>query len=171
MRSSDTNEDDFWLVQYQRLLAMKPAGLAEAEEQLEPKVRAVLQGLMLQISFQSLPCAARALQIHLAASKLGPQKPSAPSEEDMPCEPSAPDMESDEDAPSAPALEDLGEGASAPPLEDQYVEAECVICLDSGCEVVFLPCGHVCACSKCCTTLAVCPMCRSPVISKILLTY
>ncbi|XP_047475347.1 E3 ubiquitin-protein ligase LRSAM1-like [Penaeus chinensis] len=199
MRSSDTNEDDFWLVQYQRLLAMKPAGLAEAEEQLEPKVRAVLQGAHAadlipvfarhKITYADLlnmteeDAAAmgigpatyhslqRALQIHLAASKLGPQKPSAPSEEDMPYEPSAPEVESDEDAPSAPALEDLGEGASAPPLEDQYVEAECVICLDSGCEVVFLPCGHVCACSKCCTTIAVCPMCRSPVISKILLTY
>ena len=34
---------DYWLVQYQRLLDVKPAGLAEAEDQLESDVIAVLE--------------------------------------------------------------------------------------------------------------------------------
>lgn len=199
MRSSDVSEEEFWLIQYQRLLSMKPAGLAEAEEQLEPQVQAVLKAAnaldltpvfahnsvtfsrLMDLSeeeasvmgigpatYRSLQ---RALQNHLAMSKLGDQKPSAPSEEDLPLPPSAPEMAGGDVSPSAPVCVDDDRGPSAPPLERQFVEAECVVCLSTGCEVVFLPCGHVCVCAKCCTTLAICPMCRSPVISKILLNY
>lgn len=188
MRTSDMNEEEFWLVQYQRLLSMKPAGLAEAEEQLEPQVRMVLRAasaldLIPVFAHNSVTFARlldmteeeasvmgigpatyrsiqRALQNHLATSKLGAQEPSAPLEEELPY------------APSAPALLSPGEAeGSAPPLENQFTEAECVVCLNSRCEVVFLPCGHVCVCAKCCSPLAICPMCRGPIISKILLNY
>lgn len=190
MRTSDMNEEEFWLVQYQRLLTIKPAGLAEAEEQLEPQVRAVLRAANAldlipvfaqnSVTFSSLLNMAeedasvmgigpatyrsiqRALQNHLAASKVGNQEPSAPVEEDLPHAPSAPALLSPDEAP---------EGASAPPIDGQFKEAECVVCMNSGCEVVFLPCGHVCVCTQCCTPLAICPMCRAPIISKILLNY
>lgn len=193
MRSSDMDEEEFWLIQYQRLLSMKPAGLAEAEAQLEPQVRAVLkaanaldltpvfahnsitfsrlvdmseeEAANLSIGPATYRSLQRALQNILASSKVGDHEPSAPCEKDLPYAPSAPTDE----APSAPVLQT--EGASAPPVDEQFVESECVICLNAGCEVVFLPCGHVCVCSKCCTTLVICPLCRAPLISKILLSY
>ncbi|XP_045622756.1 E3 ubiquitin-protein ligase LRSAM1 [Procambarus clarkii] len=198
-RTSDVAEEEFWLVQYQRLLSMKPAGLAEAEAQLEPKVREILSAAnamdlspvfaQYSVTFSALmdmteedasgmgigPATyrslQRALQNHLAASKLENQTPSAPVEEDLPFAPSAPEMADEKEAPSAPVEEGGETAATAPPVEGQFVEAECVICLNSICEVVFLPCGHVCACAKCCTPLLICPMCRSPIINKILLTY
>nr|XP_053638262.1 E3 ubiquitin-protein ligase LRSAM1-like [Cherax quadricarinatus]XP_053638263.1 E3 ubiquitin-protein ligase LRSAM1-like [Cherax quadricarinatus]XP_053638264.1 E3 ubiquitin-protein ligase LRSAM1-like [Cherax quadricarinatus] len=197
-RTPDVPEEEFWLVQYQRLLSLKPAGLAEAEAQLEPKVREVLcaaNALDLtpvfahnSITFSRLmdlteedasemgigPATyrslQRALQNHLAASKLQDQIPSAPLEADLPFAPSAPEIDKRE-MPSMPAFEDGEAEASALPFDGQFVEAECVVCLNSACEVVFLPCGHVCSCAGCCTPLLICPMCRSPIISKILLTY
>lgn len=193
MRGSDMDEEEFWLIQYQRLLAMKPVGMAEAEAQLEPQVRAVLkaahaldltpvfahnsitfsrlldmteeEAATMDIGPATYRSLQRALQNILASSKVGDQKPSAPCKEDLPYAPSAPV----DDAPSAPVLET--EGASAPPVDEQFTEAECVVCLSAGCEVVFLPCGHVCVCAKCCAPLAICPLCRAPLISKILLTY
>lgn len=43
----------------------------------------------------------------------------------------------------------------------------CVVCLDSRCTHVFVPCGHLCVCSTCAdmviqTDLQECPMCRVP---------
>lgn len=38
---------------------------------------------------------------------------------------------------------------------------ECVICIDSPVEVVFIPCGHACACTACSDMVNSCPICRS----------
>uniref|UniRef100_A0A0P4WJG3 RING-type domain-containing protein n=1 Tax=Scylla olivacea TaxID=85551 RepID=A0A0P4WJG3_SCYOL len=200
MRTGNKEEDEqFWLVQYQRLLAMKPVGLAEAEAKLEPQVQAVLKAANAldltpvfahnSITFSRLmdmteedasgmdigPATyrslQRALQNYLYASKVGDHTPSAPSEEEYPYAPSAPNIESDEAAPSAPVLEGQEGMPTAPPIDQQFVEAECVVCMNAGCEVIYLPCGHVCVCSKCSSSLGNCPLCRSPIISRILLTY
>ncbi|KAG0726135.1 E3 ubiquitin-protein ligase LRSAM1 [Chionoecetes opilio] len=202
MRAGSQEEDEqFWLVQYQRLLAMKPAGLAEAEAMLEPEVRAVLKAanaldlmpvfahnsvtfsrLMdmteedaakLDIGPATYRSLQRALQNYLYASKIGDHSPSAPNEEDSPHSPSAPEPEPEgaEATPSAPLLEGEEGMPSAPPIEQQFVESECVVCLNAGCQVIYLPCGHVCVCSKCSSSLVNCPLCRAPIISRILLTY
>lgn len=196
---NEEEEEQFWLVQYQRLLAMKPVGLAEAEAKLEPGVRAVLKAAnaldltpvfahnsitfsrlvdmteedaaKLDIGPATYRSLQRALQNYLYASKIGDHTPSAPSEEDYPHAPSAPELEGAEAAPSAPLLEGQEGMPSAPPIEQQFVEAECVVCLNSGCEVIYLPCGHVCVCSKCSSSLVNCPLCRAPIISRILLKY
>ncbi|KAG7154472.1 E3 ubiquitin-protein ligase LRSAM1-like, partial [Homarus americanus] len=162
-RTPDIAEEEFWLVQYQRLLTMKPAGLAEAEEQLEPQVREVLkaanaldltpvfahnsitfsrlmnmteeEAAVMDIGPATYRSLQRALQNHLAASKLGEQMPSAPCEEDLPYSPSAPPaLSGSEVLPTAPILEGGEEGASAPPLDKQFVEAECVVCLNASCQ-------------------------------------
>ncbi|RLU25270.1 hypothetical protein DMN91_003363 [Ooceraea biroi] len=45
---------------------------------------------------------------------------------------------------------------------------ECVICFDLQCEIIFLPCGHLCCCSSCSDKVfAGCPMCRSPITQKV----
>ena len=182
-RQNEKDKEDFWLIQYQRLLAMKPAGLIEAEEQLDPKVHAFLEFANAQDltpvfarhkltyeqlmefneeDFSNLGIGGatyhglqRSLHQYLAKMKLEPSSPTAPSAEES------------DDLPSAPALEDE---ASAPPIEEQFVESECVICINASCNVVFLPCGHVCVCSECCATLSLCPMCRAEIAKKILST-
>lgn len=197
MRTGSQDEEEFWLVQYQRLLAMKPVGLAEAEAKLEPGVQAVLKGAnaldltpvfahnsitfarlvdmteedaaTLDIGPATYRSLQRALQNYLYASKIGDHTPSAPCEEAEAHSPSIPELEGASAAPSAPLLEEENGAPSAPP--QQFVESECVVCLDSGCEVIYLPCGHVCVCSKCSASVANCPLCRAPILSRILLTY
>ena len=45
--------------------------------------------------------------------------------------------------------------------------ADCVICMDKGHEVVFVPCGHYCLCENCANqilgTTKKCPLCRQVV--------
>ncbi|CAH0722483.1 unnamed protein product, partial [Brenthis ino] len=48
--------------------------------------------------------------------------------------------------------------------EDINVEGECVICMDTKSEVVFVPCGHMCCCQSCSQKdLEGCPMCRTDI--------
>lgn len=52
--------------------------------------------------------------------------------------------------------------------ESSVVEGECVVCMDSKSEVVFVPCGHMCCCQPCSQNeLETCPMCRINIERKI----
>lgn len=45
---------------------------------------------------------------------------------------------------------------------------ECVICMEKATEVIFVPCGHKCACRGCSDKLKKeCPLCRRVIISRI----
>lgn len=45
---------------------------------------------------------------------------------------------------------------------------ECVVCFDSECQVIFLPCGHLCCCNNCSNMVTTeCPMCRCSIQRKI----
>ncbi|XP_046454101.1 E3 ubiquitin-protein ligase LRSAM1-like [Daphnia pulex] len=69
--------------------------------------------------------------------------------------------------PSAPSsVLDDEEVASAPPME-VFMETNCVICLDSSCQVIFLSCGHLCCCSGCGNKLNQCPMCRATIVKRL----
>ena len=134
---------DYWLVQYQRLLDVKPAGLAEAEDQLESDVIAVLEAARTldvipifaryEITFYKLlemtkenfaeigiglatyNTIQRALQHHLASKKLGD---SAGEERS----PSAPPEEYDEcqSAEKEVPEEEQARAPSAPSLLEEY---------------------------------------------------
>jgi hypothetical protein len=43
----------------------------------------------------------------------------------------------------------------------------CKICFDSRLGVLFVPCGHFCACSQCAVALSSCPVCRSSIQKKL----
>ena len=45
--------------------------------------------------------------------------------------------------------------------------SECCICMDARRGIVFLPCGHVCACAECAQGLSACPLCRVEIAQKI----
>ncbi|KAK7080782.1 E3 ubiquitin-protein ligase lrsam1 [Halocaridina rubra] len=147
-RSSDCSDEEFWLIQYQRLLSMKPAGLAEAEEQLDSRVRDILRDAnavdlipvfarhsitycqlldmteeeaeRMGIGSATYHSLQRALQNHLEKAKLESPEASAPPEGDLPY-----DQEADAGgvAASAPVLEDDETEPTAPP----FVESECVV--------------------------------------------
>lgn len=71
-------------------------------------------------------------------------------------------------APSAP-LDLPSDLPSAPPLApvETYQSNECVICLENKCNIIFLPCGHVCACWNCEAGLTECPLCRATIVQKV----
>ena len=58
---------------------------------------------------------------------------------------------------------------SAPPLETVEVHegSPCVICMEAKRDVIFLVCGHVCCCSNCSTGLTECPMCRQTIVKTV----
>jgi len=43
----------------------------------------------------------------------------------------------------------------------------CKICEERPTIILFLPCGHLCCCDICSTTLTLCPMCRTEINSKV----
>lgn len=52
---------------------------------------------------------------------------------------------------------------------EEYVEQQCVICLENKCDTIILPCGHRCICYDCATRLWTekkqCPLCQTRVLS------
>ena len=43
---------------------------------------------------------------------------------------------------------------------------KCSICYENNCNIVIIPCGHVCACSNCASNITLCPMCRGDCVRK-----
>lgn len=83
------------------------------------------------------------------------------------------DANPEEAKPSAPSEAVIEEQnctgvVSTEQAENSTLESECVVCMDSKCEVVFVPCGHMCCCQPCATQdMTSCPMCRGTIERKI----
>ncbi|XP_014664831.1 PREDICTED: E3 ubiquitin-protein ligase LRSAM1-like isoform X2 [Priapulus caudatus] len=78
--------------------------------------------------------------------------------------------------PSENAASKLPPGHVLPPTDDSgniiaRIHAECVVCMDQECMVLFLMCGHVCCCNDCAGSLKLCPMCRAVIEQRIQLTH
>jgi len=71
--------------------------------------------------------------------------------------------------PSAPTEEPCTSSKIHEPTTIQSITTtECVVCLDSHCEVIFLPCGHMCCCAGCSGKVTTeCPMCRGLIDRKV----
>lgn len=46
-------------------------------------------------------------------------------------------------------------------------EQDCVVCLNKAAQVAMDPCGHLCACEQCATTVTNCPLCRGSVRKRL----
>ncbi|XP_049819054.1 E3 ubiquitin-protein ligase LRSAM1 isoform X3 [Aethina tumida] len=170
----ETN-DDFWLHQYQILLDKLPDGLSQAQKNINPILG---QALVLNGAMHCLPFLAKFTQCQYDTDNI--------TEEDLKRAgvTNAYDRQNilnafvtyrkerecvnDYPTPSAPQLP--LEEASAPLSENDCVHkvnSECVVCLDLECNVIFFPCGHLCCCSCCSTSLEECPLCRSQIERKI----
>jgi len=54
------------------------------------------------------------------------------------------------------------------PKENESEEnSECVICLTAKKNILFMPCKHLGCCKECSNKVLECPLCRTPVQSKI----
>ncbi|XP_036385958.1 E3 ubiquitin-protein ligase LRSAM1 [Megalops cyprinoides] len=188
---SDSTQQNYWMIQYQRLLDAKPLSLRMQEAGVEED----LVSLLCKLSAQHyLPVMAHhritseALR-HMTTSdlsKLGicevgvqkallnwarervsapPQEASkaSPQEEEAgPSQPSAPLP-----SPSPPASPELAMTPTAPDLDDSPGSSECVVCMEKEPQVIFLLCGHVCCCQVCSDALQTCPLCRGEIAQRV----
>ncbi|XP_061554063.1 E3 ubiquitin-protein ligase LRSAM1 isoform X2 [Phycodurus eques] len=60
---------------------------------------------------------------------------------------------------------------SAPSPVEGPGSSECVVCMETGAQVIFLPCGHVCCCQVCSDALQNCPLCRGAISQRIRLYH
>ncbi|XP_020656570.3 E3 ubiquitin-protein ligase LRSAM1 isoform X4 [Pogona vitticeps] len=178
---SETKQENYWLIQYQRLLNQKPLSLRLQEEGLEQQLVKLLMELSgnhylpifahHRISLEMLSSMTpselakigiaetglqhailrKAREIHAVAQTI--PELLKPTEEAEP---------SSEEPPQA-------EAPSAPPLEEQLYE--CVVCMELQAQVVFLNCGHVCCCQTCSDALNTCPLCRKDIVHRIRLYH
>merc|ERR1719244_867856 len=195
MKEMETGKEEeqeyYWLIQYQKLLDSKPKGLANAEKNLDSKVKDLLSSCggdeyiplfaKKQISMKQLQYMQdKELKELGVTSEYIRKKIQAGAEEfqsndqmlqekingatnGVSGEASAPPGEMDDSLPSAPADEDV---PSAPPIET-FQSAECVVCLERKCDIIFLPCGHLCSCSQCDRNLSECPLCRATIMQRV----
>lgn len=193
---SDSSQQNYWMIQYQRLLDTKPLSLRMQEVGVEKE----LVNLLCKLSAQHyLPIlahhhvTAEALR-HMTSSDLkrlgineiGIQKallswaqeyhpegapkavlqdekaPTAPS----PSPPSLPNTSTFQ-MPSPPPTPGTPVTPSAPSPVEGPGSSECVVCMETGAQAIFLPCGHVCCCQVCCDALQTCPLCRSNISQRI----
>ncbi|XP_073170569.1 E3 ubiquitin-protein ligase LRSAM1 isoform X2 [Lepidochelys kempii] len=179
---SETKQENYWLIQYQRLLNQKPLSLKLQEEGLERQ----LINLLIELSAeQYVPIFAhhrlslemlstmtlsdlakigitetglqrailRRAQEILAVAKTIPELLTSTETKG----PAAPE-------PSTPPEEIL---PSAPQLELDERKSECVVCMEQEAQMIFLNCGHVCCCRTCCEALHTCPLCRTDIVQRI----
>ncbi|MED6248939.1 hypothetical protein ATANTOWER_007246 [Ataeniobius toweri] len=199
---SDSNQQNYWMIQYQRLLDAKPLSLRMQEAGLEKE----LVNLLCRLSAQHyLPIMAHhhitteALR-HMTVSDLkklgineaGIQKallnwarehqlagackaaqieevvtPTAPTPPPSPLLPST----STTQTPSPPRSPGTPVTPSAPTPVEGPGSSECVVCMETESQVIFLPCGHVCCCQVCSGALQNCPLCRCNISQRIRLYH
>ncbi|KAM5146828.1 E3 ubiquitin-protein ligase LRSAM1 isoform 2-T3 [Mantella aurantiaca] len=176
---SEARQENYWLIQYQRLLNQKPLTLRLQEEGLEEELVNLLKDLSaekylpifahhrfsLEMLEKMVPAdlkkigveevglqisiIERAQEIRRHRKEVNKLTPSQP-------EPSSPT--SSEPSPTAPC-ELLPDVASS--------NAECVVCMEQEAQSIFIPCGHVCCCTSCGDALRACPLCRGDITQRI----
>ncbi|XP_033195193.1 E3 ubiquitin-protein ligase LRSAM1 isoform X1 [Bombus vancouverensis nearcticus] len=170
--TNSRRQSQFWLMQYQSLMETRPQGLLEMLEPTLVRHVAIAGALHCLPFLASLPSLLpdlsdeqlKAIGIHCendrTAIKLAVENYLAElklNEFRTPIIPSAPS----EEACTSSNYQEYNDTQS-------INTAECVICLDLQCEVIFLPCGHLCCCSGCANMISSnCPMCRSVIDHKI----
>uniref|UniRef100_A0A8C5X725 Leucine rich repeat and sterile alpha motif containing 1 n=1 Tax=Malurus cyaneus samueli TaxID=2593467 RepID=A0A8C5X725_9PASS len=183
---SETKQENYWLIQYQRLLNQKPLSLKLQEKGLEQQLVTMLMELSAdhyvpvfahhRISLETLGSMTASDLEKLGVTEAGLQRAILRRAQEIlavatttpgtPCpflphftltaEPSAPLEE-----PPSPA------GPTAPPLQWDQSKWECVVCMEQETQMIFLPCGHVCCCQRCCERLHSCPLCRQDIAQRI----
>ncbi|XP_031810538.1 E3 ubiquitin-protein ligase LRSAM1 isoform X4 [Sarcophilus harrisii] len=179
---NETTQENYWLIQYQRLLNQKPLSLKLQEEGLEQQLVTLLRELAAEhylpifahhrvsldmlshmspndlanmgISETGLQHALiRRAQALLDVAKTLPELLQSVEDEGL-------------EAPGPATVEEPPEAVTptAPPAQLDVQASECVVCLEREAQMIFLNCGHVCCCQICCQPLRTCPLCRQNIV-------
>ncbi|XP_037389419.1 E3 ubiquitin-protein ligase LRSAM1 isoform X3 [Pygocentrus nattereri] len=169
---SDSTQQNYWMIQYQRLLDAKPLSLRMQEAGVDKDLGSLLCKLSAQhylpiiahhrITAEALRHMTTRDLSKLGISEVGVQKsllhwaieqPSSPKKlqeepEAGPLVPTAPLQQqlTPPLTPNTPLTPQTPLIPIAPSPVDGPGSSECVVCMEAGCQVVFLPCGHVCCC-------------------------
>ncbi|CAH1270954.1 LRSAM1 [Branchiostoma lanceolatum] len=186
-------QEDYWLILYQRLLDRKPQQLVNKEAQVDVDVLKLLNCVGAEDYIPVFAChhiftmeqlcqmSNRDLQqigmhqfglrqeIMTAAKKWQEEgKKKVPDKQDSPTVSTPVPGSSAEAPPVAPP-----EPPAVPtaPARDTLarVITECVVCMEQNSSVLFLNCGHVCCCAGCAGNLEQCPLCRGDIIQRVIL--
>uniref|UniRef100_A0A669Q7E8 Leucine rich repeat and sterile alpha motif containing 1 n=1 Tax=Phasianus colchicus TaxID=9054 RepID=A0A669Q7E8_PHACC len=173
---SETKQENYWLIQYQRLLNQKPLSLKLQEEGLEKQLVNLLIELSAEqyvpvfahhrISLEVLNTMTATVQgnaaLHLTLPRLVLAELLRTVDAEVPAatQPSAPE----EETPSSVV-------PTAPLLQWDEKKSECVVCMEQEAQMIFLPCGHVCCCQTCCKRLQTCPLCRGDITQHVRIFY
>ncbi|KFV98494.1 E3 ubiquitin-protein ligase LRSAM1, partial [Fulmarus glacialis] len=187
---SETKQENYWLIQYQRLLKQKHISLkltgAPAEEGLEQQLVNLLIELSAEqyvpvfahhrISLQALSTMTASDLEKIGVMEAGLQRAILKrTQEILAVAKTIPELLRTVDnevpaapAPSAPFEEPMSPVVPmAPPLQWNEKKSECVVCMEQETQMIFLPCGHVCCCQTCCERLHTCPLCRKDITQCI----
>ncbi|XP_057894348.1 E3 ubiquitin-protein ligase LRSAM1 isoform X5 [Melospiza georgiana] len=183
---SETKQENYWLIQYQRLLNQKPLSLKLQEKGLEQQLVALLLELSAEqyvpifahhrISLDTLGTMSASDLEKLGVTEAGLQHAILRrAREILAVATTIPELRRAEDSeapagpePSAPLEEPPGPAApTAPALPGEERQSECVVCMEREPQMIFLPCGHVCCCQGCCERLLSCPLCRQDIAQRV----
>ncbi|XP_028612725.1 E3 ubiquitin-protein ligase LRSAM1 isoform X1 [Grammomys surdaster] len=182
---SETKQENYWLIQYQRLLNQKPLSLKLQEEGMERQLVALLLELSAEhylplfahhrISLDMLSRMSPGDLAKVGVSEAGLQHEILRRAQDLlnvarvqpELKPHKNEVLGVLEPPTAP--QELPESVrpSAPPAELDIPTSECVVCLEREAQMVFLTCGHVCCCQQCCQPLRTCPLCRQEISQRL----
>ncbi|XP_030142761.4 E3 ubiquitin-protein ligase LRSAM1 isoform X3 [Taeniopygia guttata] len=181
---SETKQENYWLIQYQRLLNQKPLSLKLQEKGLEQQLVTLLLELSAEqyvpifahhrISLETLGTMSTSDLEKLGVTEAGLQRAILRrTQEILAVATTSPELRRAEDTgvpaapePSAPLEEPPGPAVPTAPLWDEK-KSECVVCMEQEPQMIFLPCGHVCCCQGCCERLRSCPLCRQDIAQRI----
>uniref|UniRef100_A0A8B9WMK5 E3 ubiquitin-protein ligase LRSAM1 n=1 Tax=Bos mutus grunniens TaxID=30521 RepID=A0A8B9WMK5_BOSMU len=178
---SETKQENYWLIQYQRLLNQKPLSLKLQEEGLERPLVALLVELSAE---HYLPIFAHHRLSLAMLSRMGPADLAKVgvseaglqheilrrAQELLDAARAQPELLKPPEGGVLPTAPELPEAVrpSAPPAELLEVQtSECVVCLEREAQMIFLDCGHVCCCQPCSQPLRTCPLCRQDITQRL----
>ncbi|KAM9521782.1 E3 ubiquitin-protein ligase LRSAM1 isoform 3-T3 [Guaruba guarouba] len=183
---SETQQENYWLIQYQRLLNQKPLSLKVQEEGLERPLVTLLTELSAEqyvpifahhrLSLRALSTMSASDLEKIGVAEAGLRRAILQrAQEILAVAKTIPELLRTEDAevpaapaPSAPCEEPLSPVVpTAPLLQWDEKKSECVVCMEQETQMIFLPCGHVCCCQSCCERLLTCPLCRRDITQRI----
>ncbi|ELK07213.1 E3 ubiquitin-protein ligase LRSAM1 [Pteropus alecto] len=190
---SETKQENYWLIQYQRLLNQKPLSLKLQEEGMERQLAALLVELsaehylpvfahhrisldmLSRMSPRDLAKVGSSLSEEVGVSEAGLQHEILRRVQKLldatriQPELLKPPQGEVPGALEPTAPEELPESVrpSAPPAELEVQTSECVVCLEREAQMIFLNCGHVCCCQQCCQPLRTCPLCRQDISQRL----
>ncbi|KAI5642541.1 leucine rich repeat domain-containing protein [Phthorimaea operculella] len=187
MENQTDKSTDFWLKNYQKLLDSAPQSLVNIGKHLDPVFANYLlqEGVIHCLPFLVKFFFSNESLLNITPEKLKENGVSLSSDREgiiraidayyigmKKLDGNVDDLQSTAKEPTAPLEKSQEEpvctGVVSTKEGESVVESECVICMDSKCEVVFVPCGHMCCCQPCANKeVEDCPMCRSKIDRKM----